>query len=346
MRYFGHLSPAGTTERIEAVLLVGEPDQAHGTLFLALQGRQNVQQVTIAKATAPIGNSAWRLILSTGDIVHLTAEAVDDKLMAFMPANTVHKARLGRLENVRWRGILIMALLFLGVVYGFRQSIVPLGDLASKAVSIKLADRISELTLSQLDQVFFDQSQLSKAERDIVTADFERLLAVAPPDFQNTRLHFRTAPLMGPNAFALAGNDIVILDEMITFADDREIVSAVLAHELGHVINRHALRQIMRSVVFTIGVSVAIGADESIIEEMAALGGSFILSKYAREFELEADQVSVDMLRRVDIAPDTLAVFFKKLQATCGDKCDGGNFLASHPSFDSRIDAISGGHSH
>ncbi len=43
-------------------------------------------------------------------------------------------------------------------------------------------------------------------------------------------------------------------------ADDDNVVLGVLAQELGHVAERHALRQVMRSAVVAIGVSLLVGS--------------------------------------------------------------------------------------
>ena len=66
---------------------------------------------------------------------------------------------------------------------------------------------------------------------------------------------------------------MVLLDDLVTFADDEAVVLAVLAHEFGHVIERHALRQIMRSAVVAMGVSLLVGAEDPILEEIVGFGG-------------------------------------------------------------------------
>ena len=58
-------------------------------------------------------------------------------------------------------------------------------------------------------------------------------------------------------------------------ANDDDVVLGVLAHELGHVAEQHGLRQVMRSAVFAIGVSLLVGSEESILEEVAGFGGTF-----------------------------------------------------------------------
>ena len=131
-----------------------------------------------------------------------------------------------------------------------------------------------------------------------------------------------------------------IQDELVTFAGDEDVVLAVLAHEFGHVTERHALRQIMRSAVVAIGVGMIIGAEESVIEEIAGFGGNLVLSDQSRTFELAADRVSADWMRRLGRDPEALRRFFHRLQDECGAFCDSGGLLASHPSFRERIEAL------
>ena len=69
-------------------------------------------------------------------------------------------------------------------------------------------------------------------------------------------LHFHAD--IGPNAFALPGNDIVLLDELVTFADDDDVVLGVLAH--GSAMSRNSTRFARpRSAVVAIGVSLRSG---------------------------------------------------------------------------------------
>ena len=340
MQIFGHLTEAGTTSRRSAALLVGEQKQAPGTLYLAIEGTSSTIRVTITAASSGVGSGDWRIILSTGDVLHLPHGALPPALTAFLPKGTQRGSRLSRLENVRWRGVLVLASLAILLGVGFRFAIAPLGDLAAAAVPTNTAQSVSNLVLDQLDAVVLKPSELDNETRESLQNEFNKLVAIAPVEYQDTKLHFRHSTLFGPNAFALPGNDVVLLDEMVSFADDTEIVVGVLAHELGHVIHQHALRQLVRSAVFTLGISMAFGSEETIIEELAGFGGALLLAKQSRAFELEADHVSVDMMREVGLDPQALIAFFEKIQADCGAACDGGGFIDSHPSFDTRINAI------
>ena len=91
------------------------------------------------------------------------------------------------------------------------------------------------------------------------------------------------------NAFALPGNIVILLDEMVEFADDDDVIAGVLAHEAGQVIKQHSMRAVGRSTVIAIAVGLVFGIDDSFIEEIATLGTSLTLSSQSRKFETAAD---------------------------------------------------------
>ena len=343
MQFHGALTKSGTTIQVEAALLVSEPNQPAGSLFLARADARGVDQVTIAEVLPMIGGGDTRLRLSTGDIFRLPAGREHSKLESFYPRRSRMGAGLSRLENVRWRGVVALSIAFVFLAIGIRFAIAPVGDAMARMMPPHLVERASTMVLTQLDLVILGDSALPQASQDQISKEFERLLALAPAEYRNTRLHFRSAPGIGPNAFALPGNDIVLLDELVTFADDDDddVVLGVLAHELGHVAEQHALRQVMRSAVIAIGVSLMVGSEESILEEVAGFGGSLVLMENSRAFELEADHLSADWMAAIGRDPQALVRFFQKIAEECGERCDGGSMLASHPSFSERIEALS-----
>lgn len=341
MQFHGTLTKAGTTILVDAALLIGEPNQPAGSLFLARADSKGVEQVTIAEVLPLIGGGDTRLRLSTGDVFRLPAGRETPRLEAMYPRRNQLGARLSRLEMVKWRGAVVLTLIFLGLAAGFRFAIAPIGDMLAHAMPAPLVERASNMVLAQLDLALLADSKLSQAEQDQIRAEFARLVPLAPSQFANTKLHFRSAPAIGPNAFALPGNDIVLLDELVSFADDEDVVLGVLAHELGHVAEQHALRQIMRSAAIGIGIGLFLGNEDSILEELVGFGGSLVLMENSRSFELEADSLSANWMEAIGRDPQALVRFFQQLASECGDLCDGGGMLASHPSFRERANALS-----
>lgn len=340
MQIRGVLSKSGTTNRIDAALLVAEPGQAAGTLYLARADASGVTQAGILNVTSSIGGSDTRLQLSTGDVFHLPAGTDIEMLKPFMPRSAWASSRLAALERVNWRGAIMLSFLFFGMIFAFRLAVAPLGDLATKFVPQHLVQTASGSILQQLDTAFLDPTTLDEEQQERIRADFQKIVALAPPEFADTRLHFRSSSMIGPNAFALPGNDVVLLDELVTFADDEDVVLGVLAHELGHVTSRHALRHIMRGTVVVVGVSLLVGAEDSILEEMIGFGGSIVLAGHSQNFELEADQQSAGWMRAIGRDPLALARFFQKIEKECEPYCGDGGFLSTHPAFKERIKVL------
>ena len=340
LQIHGRLTPAGTSRQLDAALLAEDGKGTASELYLARVDMDDVTRVKIAEVLPMIGGGDTRIRLTTGDIFAIHGGVDTSVLEPHYPKSARLGSRLSRMEMVGWRGVIVLSLVFFGLLAGFRYAIAPMGDLLAKAAPLSLVARGSDLVLAQLDMTVLDTSTLPTAQRDRLSAEFERMRRLAPADFADTKLHFRKAPLIGPNAFALPGNDVVLLDELVIFADDEEVVLAVLAHEFGHVIERHALRQIMRSAVVAMGVSLLVGAEESILEEIVGFGSGLVLSGQSHEFELEADHVSVKWMRELGHDTQALARFFKRLSTDCGTLCDGGGLLASHPSFSDRIEAL------
>ena len=341
MQFHGTLTKAGTTIQVDAALLVAEPNQPASTLFLARADNSGVEPVSIAEVLPMIGGGDTRLRLSTGDIFRLPAGREHARLEALYPARSRLGATLSRLEMVRWRGAILLTLIFVMLAVGFRFAIAPVGDILARAMPETLVARASNMVLAQLDLAILSESQLSQEEQDRIRADFALLVPLAPAQFADTELHFRSAPAIGPNAFALPGNDVVLLDELVSFADDEDVVLGVLAHELGHVAKQHALRQVMRSAVIGIGIGLFLGNENSILEEIVGFGGSLVMMENSRGFELEADSLSADWMAAIGRDPDALVRFFTQLADECGVSCNGGGMLASHPSFGERVTALS-----
>ena len=340
MQVHGKLISAGTSRQSDAALLSGEEGGHPATLYLARADMDETVPVTIREVLPTIGGGDTRIRLSTGDVFIISGTTEISELEQYFPRQGRLGASLSRMELIGWRGMVLLSLIFLSLLIGFRFAIAPAGDLLAKAAPPSLVAKGSGLVLAQLDMTVLEESALPDQQRQRLQAEFKRMRRLAPPEFADTRLHFRKAPLIGPNAFALPGNDVVLLDELVTFADDEDVVLAVLAHEFGHVIERHALRHIMRSAVVAMGVSLLVGAEESILEEIVGFGGGLVLSGQSREFELAADHVSADWMRKLGHDTDALTRFFQRLADDCGRLCDGGGLMASHPSFADRIKAL------
>lgn len=140
------------------------------------------------------------------------------------------------------------------------------------------------------------------------------------------------------NAIALPGNNVIIFDGLLQEAKSADEAAGVLAHELGHVRNRHVMQSYLRQF----GLSLVLGGLDGNVS--GTLGGVLSMS-YGRDAEQEADTYSIEQLRRSDISAADTAAFFDELailEKKLGDSEDNSllGYLSTHPLSASRRDAF------
>ncbi|WP_265942615.1 M48 family metallopeptidase [Dechloromonas sp. A34] len=231
----------------------------------------------------------------------------------------------------------------LGSLAGAVLLIVALYFWGLPAIAKVLAPRIpepvlqsmSQHTLAVLDERLLNQSVLSEARRTALSEHVQKVLQTGS-DLPAYRLHFRSSAT-GPNAFALPSGDVVIFDQLIRLAESDDEVAGVIAHELGHVANRHGLRQLIQSSVVSFVVGVYLGDISSVA---AGLGVLVLESRYSREFEFEADAYAARTMLAAGRGTEPLAAMLERMEKAHGAKGSAGagwDGLSTHPDTAERI---------
>jgi len=73
---------------------------------------------------------------------------------------------------------------------------------------------VSEITMNQLEENYLKPSKLSDRQERIIQAHFDKLVEGET----GYKLHFRSSPEMGANAFALPSGDIVLTDQLVALS--------------------------------------------------------------------------------------------------------------------------------
>lgn len=233
-------------------------------------------------------------------------------------------------------GIVLFSIMLL--IYG-----VPLGaKYAALAIPPSVEKDLGKKTMETLDNDqygYFEPSELPISRQNDIKAALANLCKKTAncPDYA---LNFRKSPVIGPNAFALPGGEMVITDELIALSQNNDELVAVLAHELGHVKGRHAMRQILQGTISGL-IIVSVTGD---VSSVASGIPTFMMTmSYTRELETEADNYSLASLKTACIAPKAFASMLMRLQASVGgsdDKKDKTNIpemLSSHPDTKARV---------
>jgi Zn-dependent protease with chaperone function len=140
------------------------------------------------------------------------------------------------------------------------------------------------------------------------------------------------------NAFALPGGRIYLFRPVIERASSADEVAAVLAHEIGHVVNRDSMRAVMHDGALSVLASLIIG-DVSGGTFIAIFGRMMLGSAFSREQEREADRVSVQLMREAGADARALNLFFGRLLQQEG-KEGQSDLFRSHPLTEERIERV------
>jgi tetratricopeptide (TPR) repeat protein len=146
------------------------------------------------------------------------------------------------------------------------------------------------------------------------------------------------------NAFSTAGGHIYVDKGMLPIiGDDEGLWSAVIAHEVAHVVSHHQYKTYMRVATLkatqeALRQQAALGNKSAQWAYLFSLGGGHLLNmKLSRNEELEADRLGLLMMAQAGIHPDYAEVLMRRLHAITGDKSKMAAFLLSdHPRWETR----------
>lgn len=230
------------------------------------------------------------------------------------------------------------------IVAGYAFALPWIAERIAPMIPATVTRSISDAALQGLDSRLLAPSRLTPRRQQELTAKVAAL-AGAGARLPPYRLLFRAGPTIGPNAFALPGGDVVILDELLALARRDEDVVAVVAHELGHLEYRHGMRQLLQSAVVSFAVGVYLGDVSTIVAGLTAL---LLDSRYSREFEGQADAYAGRLLLTRLGSLEPLTEMLRRLE-DAHNKRDAAhqeapfnvtNMLSSHPDTAARIEAL------
>ena len=149
------------------------------------------------------------------------------------------------------------------------------------------------------------------------------------------------------NAFALPGRHIVVTSAMLEAAESPEELGGVLAHEMGHVTERHSTKRVLRAYGLELVFQLVAGQGD-LFNALGGLGYTLVQNRFSRADEALADRLGVERMLAFGLDPLPLADLFERIQAKERDESGDGaaapawEYLSDHPSFDSRIAEIRG----
>ena len=151
---------------------------------------------------------------------------------------------------------------------------------------------------------------------------------------------FKVLDLKDVNAVSLPGGWVYVYKGLIDSIGgpnnvDKDLLAAVIAHEVGHVAARHHAQMMGRAELYGITIAVATkGKTQQWVNFFANLN----LLHYSRKDEFEADKLAIDYTFSSKYNPDGIVQFLKQLQAKSkGEPSKFEAFFRTHPGTADRI---------
>ncbi len=176
-----------------------------------------------------------------------------------------------------------------------------------------------------------------------------RLAAQARDDDQSFSYFVLREPVV--NAFATFGGIVCVNSGLILITDNEAQLASVVAHETGHVVQRHMARALLAqsrmslastaALLAAILIGAASGGGGQAIEGAIAMSQGIALQQsinYTRSQEVEADAVGIQLLAGAGFDPQEMATFFESLSRVEGlSGTDIPALLKDHPVTSDRI---------
>ena len=150
------------------------------------------------------------------------------------------------------------------------------------------------------------------------------------------------------NAFALPGAFVGVHSGLILAAESESELASVLAHEIGHVTQRHIARQIAGqertgwATLAALALAILVARSNAQAAQAAVAGAqaASIQSRldYTREYEREADRTGVELLNKSGFDARGAVSFFERLQRNNRVyETNAPQYLHTHPLTSDRI---------
>jgi predicted Zn-dependent protease len=205
--------------------------------------------------------------------------------------------------------------------------------------------QIRAMGLDAYSQMKADQTTVEEGPAvDYVECVAEALIPRVPGDYAEDGWEVTVFESEQVNAFALPGGKMGIYTGLLAVTENQDQLAAVIAHEIAHVMARHANERMSTEVATALGLGalgIAAGDDPRRQQVMAALGVGAqvgILLPFSRTHESEADDIGLGLMADAGFDPRASIQLWENMSQAGGQAPP--EFLSTHPSRDTRIAAL------
>lgn len=204
--------------------------------------------------------------------------------------------------------------------------------------------------LNQMGREAFDQYQqdlppAGQAEQRYAQCIANALIAVLPERERDQDWQIRVFESEQANAFALPGGYMGINTGLLRVARNQDQVAAVVGHEIGHVLARHANERVSTQTSTQLALSVLSsaagmqGAGGQQLMGALGLGAQYgIMLPFSRRHETEADVIGVRLMADAGFDPRASLDLWDNMSAEGGARPPA--WMSTHPSHGERTQVL------
>lgn len=232
-----------------------------------------------------------------------------------------------------YRQLLVMVLIFVAgwflfsLISYWNKETIEKGSMISDSNKTKTAVAIRSLILSEFDTISTPEgiSMINQMAQRFID------------EIGDSSIHWKFYILDEniPNAFATLDGEIYFNKGLIELADSPELFSAVMAHEMGHIVHNDFEKRLAKNIGVSTLMQIVAGGDPTLVGELSK---TVFSTKYDRGQEEDADAFALELLEKSGVNPNNVAAIFMALQREENlYHSENMDLFMSHPNLKERI---------
>lgn len=173
------------------------------------------------------------------------------------------------------------------------------------------------------------------ALQDRINAIGQRIVGVC--DRKDLPYTFKVLNTKDINALAVPGGFIYLYKGLVDYMPSDEELAGVISHEVGHIVKRHTVRQMEKSMWTSLLFNLAFKDRGVMLQNLAF---NILMADYSRDDERQADELGFAYSMRAGYNPYSMLLTLHKLKEKEGHARFG--LFSTHPDTGSRIGRVEG----
>ncbi len=210
-----------------------------------------------------------------------------------------------------------------------------MASIAASYIPVSWEERLGQAVVERL-------APKEKQCSDLIRAgEIQQILTTLTSSLPRSPYTFRliVANQSAVNAFAVPGGTLVVFRGLLQKTHTAEELAGVLAHEIQHVLRRHATRAMLQQASTRILLAALVGDGKAMtygLEGAQAVG----MLRYSRQYEEEADEEGMKLLVASGINPYGMINFFERIREEGEKSLKLPAYLSTHPELKDRVQRL------